>query len=370
MAEVRQRTWKLPGQRTRRLAWGFTVTINGKRVRQYRTEWTKDDAERELAKVKLGLEQSKAEAQAPGITLKEAAGRYLAAKTRKKSLETDKLHLAMFRSAWGDDTPLAQITGAKISAWKAERLATVSRRTKELYKPAGVNRPLALLRHMLRLAHEEWELLPSVPKIRLEREAEGRLRWLSQEEIAALLAACQKSKNPELYAAVVIAINTGLCRAELLGLTWDRVDRSRGVIRLELTKSGRRREVPLNDDSDAALSSLGPKDNGRVFRAGSIRTCYENAVIAAKLDDVTFHTLRHTFASWSVQRGVSLSELKELMGHRSITMTMKYAHLAPGHLRSAVSRLAGLTGFSAADTLPRAQARAHELSAVEGALAK
>jgi len=370
MAEVSQREWKLRGQRTKRLAWGFTVTVSGKRVRQYRSEWTKDDAERELAKVKLGLEQPKAEAQAPGITLKEAAGRYLAAKARKKSLETDKLHLAMFRSAWGDDTPLAQITGAKISAWKAERLATVSRRTKELYKPAGVNRPLALLRHMLRLAHEEWELLPSVPKIRLEREAEGRLRWLSQEEIAALLAACQKSKNPELYAAVVIAVNTGLRRAELLGLTWDRVDRSRGVIRLELTKSGRRREVPLNDDSDAALSSLGPKDNGRVFRAGSIRTCYENAVIAAKLDDVTFHTLRHTFASWSVQRGVSLSELKELMGHRSITMTMKYAHLAPGHLRSAVSRLAGLTGFSAADTLPRAQARAHELAAVEGALAK
>ena len=359
----------MPGQRTKRKAWGFTVEVNGKRKRIQSAEWTKEDAEAELAKVQLQLEPTPA-APAGGITLKEAAERYLAAKSRKKSLETDKLYLAMFRSAWGDDTPLAQITGAKISAWKAERLATVCRQTKELYKPAAVNRPLALLRHLLRLAHEEWEVLPSVPKIRLEREAEGRLRWLSQEEIAALLAACQKSKNPELYAAVVIAINTGLRRAELLELTWDRVDRSRGVIRLELTKSGRRREVPLNDDSDAALVSLGPRSSGRVFRDGSIRTAYENAVIAAKLDDVTFHTLRHTFASWAVQRGVSLPELKELLGHSSIGMTMRYAHLAPEHLRSAVSRLAGLTGSSADVTSSRAQARAHEVCAVEGALAK
>ena len=57
MAEVSQRGWKLPGQRAKRLAWGFTVTVGGKRVRQYRSEWTKDDAERELAKVKLGMEQ-------------------------------------------------------------------------------------------------------------------------------------------------------------------------------------------------------------------------------------------------------------------------------------------------------------------------
>jgi integrase len=101
-----------------------------------------------------------------------------------------------------------------------------------------------------------------------------------------------RSRNPELHAAIIIAINTGLRHAELLGLTWDRVDRSRGVIRLEITKSGQRREVPLNDDSDRALVSLGPKAAGRVFQTRSIRTAFENAVEMAKLGDVTFHTLR------------------------------------------------------------------------------
>ena len=105
---------------------------------------------------------------------------------------------------------------------------------------------------------------------------------------------------------------------------------SRGVIGLELTKGGRRREVPLNGDSDRTLVGLGPKADGRVFKTRSIQTFYNNAVQAAKLDDVNFHTLRHTFASWAVIRGVTL---KELLGHASLAMTTRYAHLAPEHLR-------------------------------------
>ena len=208
---------------------------------------------------------------------------------------------------------------------------------------AAVNRPLALLRHLLRLAHEEWEALESVPKVRLEKEPQGRLRWLAQDEITRLLEACAKSKNKELRAVVIVALHTGLRRGELLGLTWDRVDSSRGVIRLEMTKSGRRREVPLNDDSYRALVSLGQKSEGRVFKTRFIKTAYDNAVAAAKLDDVNFHPLRHTFASWAVMRGVTLKELQELLGHASLAMTMRYAHLAPERLRSAVTRLEGLT---------------------------
>ena len=144
---------------------------------------------------------------------------------------------------------------------------------------------------------------------------------------------------------MVIALNTGLRLGELLGLNWIYVDLSRGVIRLEITKSGRRREVPLNGDSYQALVSLTPKAEGRVFQ-----TAYNNAVAIAKLDDVNFHTLRHTFASWAVMRGVSLKELQELLGHSSLAMTMRYAHLAPEHLRAAVSRLEGLTNSQRAET--------------------
>jgi integrase len=92
-----------------------------------------------------------------------------------------------------------------------------------------------------------------------------------------------------------------------------------------------------------AGAPLGPKADGRVFKTRYIQTAYNNAVEAAKLDDVNFHTLRHTFASWAVMRSVTVKELQELLGHASLTMTMRYAHLAPEHLRTAVSRLEGLT---------------------------
>src|SRR5439155_3971859 len=114
------------------------------------------------------------------------------------------------------------------------------------YSPAAVNRPLAALHHMLRLAQEEWEAIAAVPRIRLEREAEGRVRWLEADEEARLLDACRASRNPWLAGIVTVALETGLRRGELLGLTWDRVDLSRGVIRLELTKNGDRKSTRLN----------------------------------------------------------------------------------------------------------------------------
>ena len=126
-------------------------------------------------------------------------------------------------------------------------------------------------------------------KDQAEKEPQGRLRWLTEGEIKKLLEACYKSQNRDLRPAVVVAINTGLRRSELLGLTWDRVELSRGVLRLELTKSGKRREVPLNAESYAALVSLGPKEAGRVFKRQSLRKAYENAVANAKLAHASTH---------------------------------------------------------------------------------
>jgi integrase len=190
-----------------------------------------------------------------------------------------------------------------------------------------------------------------VPRIRLEKEPQGRLRWLTEPEIASLLAACSRSRNKHLHAAVVIALNTGLRRGELLGFEWQRIDLSRSVIRLEQTKSGKRREVPINDACYRALVSLRPQETGRVFQTKHIHTAYASAVDAAKLDDVNFHTLRHTFASWAMMRGASLKELQELLGHATLQMTMRYAHLSPDRLRSAVSRLDGLTAGGTVEPL-------------------
>ena len=139
------------------------------------------------------------------------------------------------------------------------------------------------------------------------------------------------------------ALFTGMRRGEVLGLTWEPVDRARGVVLLDVTKSGKRREVPLNSRADAVLARRGSKSSGLVFgtrRWDHFRTAWENAVVErAKLTDFHFHDLRHTFASWAIQRGASLQEVKDLLGHHSLAMTLRYGHLGPEHLRTAVARL-------------------------------
>jgi integrase len=168
---------------------------------------------------------------------------------------------------------------------------------------------------------------------------------LAPEEATRLLAKCRESRNPDLADLVEFCMFTGLRRGEALGLTWHCVDRSRGVILLEVTKSGKRREVPLNSHADAVLVRRGPEDSGAVFGAASwyaFRDYWHAAVAKAGIGNFRFHDLRHTFASWAVQRGAALQEVKDLLGHSSLAMVLRYAHLSPEHLRKAVARLDGV----------------------------
>jgi integrase len=377
MAEVSQRTWRIPGQRGRRKAWGFTLQVpcqpcphkrktgNGpvhpdgvRQEKHYRAEWTREDAEEALAKKLLQIEPVKP--KTAGITFGEATERYLAAKTRKRSLRDDTRILGHLVGYFGKETPLADITASRISAYKGHRLKT-TRKIGDEERPlsiATVNRTLAILRHLLRLAHDEWEVLDTAPRIRMEREPEGRLRWLTPEDAARLLEACRESRNDGLVDLVEFALFTGMRRGEALGLTWDRVDRARGVVQLEETKSGKRREVPLNSRADAVLARRGSKSTGLVFGTRNwdhFRSAWERAVERAKLADFHFHDLRHSFASWAIQRGATLQEVKDLLGHSSLAMTLRYGHLAPEHLRSAVARLDAALPVTAS-----AQISAHE----------
>src|SRR5437867_3479172 len=335
MAKITKRTWystSPTGQRQKRVAWGYTTQgADGRQVKRSNAGWSREDAEKALAERRLGIGPKDGAASLPfGV----AVERYLKAKSRKRSLKNDERSLKLFTEYFGTATPLAQITAARISAWKADRLAATCAQTGRHYSPAAINRPLAALHHLLKLAHEEWEALSVVPKIRLEKEAQGRLRWLEPDEQTRLLAACRASRNPQLFNIVTVALETGLRLSELLGLTWDRVDLSRGVIRLEVTKSGRRREIPMRQVVYNVLASLPEPREGRVWRLRNIRTAFENAVAVAKIDNLHFHDLRHSFASWFMMRGGQLQTLKEILGHADLKMTLRYAHLAPEHLRS------------------------------------
>ncbi len=103
--------------------------------------------------------------------------------------------------------------------------------------------------------------------------------------------------------------------------------------------------MPLNSEADAALVRRGPLNADLVFGTTSwyaFRPYWQAAVAAAKITDFHFHDLCHTFASWAVQRGATLQEVKDLLGHSSLAMVMRYAHLSPEHLRKAVARLEGV----------------------------
>ena len=169
------------------------------------------------------------------FTLAQAADRYLATKARKRTIGADRRQLDLLKAEFGAETPPGEIKASRISEYKAKRLAAVRKigegetAFERRLTAAAVNRPLALLRHLLRLAHEEWEAIENVPRIRLEKEPQGRLRWLTEEEITGLLDAAAKSRNKDLRAAVIVALNTGPRLGELLGLTWERVDLTRSV---------------------------------------------------------------------------------------------------------------------------------------------
>ncbi len=126
---------------------------------------------------------------------------------------------------------------------------------------------------------------------------------------------------------------------EVLGLTWEQIDLSRGVVRLERTKSGRPREIPVRQAVYDLLAAMPEPRVGRLWPVGSIRTAFESAVTEAKLDaPLTFHDLRNHFASWFIMRGGRLEALQHVLGHATLSMTMRYAHLGPDFVRQEMAR--------------------------------
>lgn len=353
-----RRTWKSRGplgRKVRHVAWGYAVWIDGTREKRSDSAWTRENAERALAARVLNVEQAeKRKAEPDAVTFGALTERYLAHKaaTGKRSMPNDRGYVRKHLLFFGADTPVGDVTAEAIARYQAHRAVAIEARQRargrETVSFAVCNREVAILRHMLRLA-KRWRLVSEVPEVDMLKEPEGRLRFLSEEEATRLLAACAESRNRYLPAIVTVALHTGLRKGEILGLTWDRVDFSRGVLRVTKTKNGRSREIPMDRDVyDALVTLKGRQDAGLVFARGDgeawgqIRTAFDTALKRAGIDGFRFHDLRHTAASHWIMRGASLKEAQELLGHQSITMTVRYAHLAPERLRAAVARLEGL----------------------------
>ena len=202
----------------KRVAYGYTLQVDGNQVRKCDSAWTEGDAQKALAEALLGRDVPNPAAPTPTLTFAEAVERYLKAKSRKRTVKRDAWHLAALTRAFGAETPLTAFSAARISAWKAEMLAATSARTAAPYSAASINRPLQALSTLLHLAHEEWEMILSVPRIRLEKEPQGRIRWLEPDEEARLIEACRANRTiPGLADIVTMALETGMRKASCSG---------------------------------------------------------------------------------------------------------------------------------------------------------
>ena len=213
--------------------------------------------------------------------------------------------------------------------------------------PHTINRYFAALRHILNLAIAESYLVTNPVKgVRFFPEPTGRLKFLAEGEIARL----REYLSPEHWAVVAFSLETGLRLSEQFHARWDCLNTEQGILTIPLSKSGKTRHVILSESAIAIVGGLsswthspflfpsplipGQAMQGRNF----VVKIYEPALKQAGIEGATWHTLRHTFASRAVMAGVDIRSVQELMGHSTIIMTMRYAHLSPSHLRTAVNK--------------------------------
>lgn len=269
------------------------------------------------------------------------------------------------------DRDLTSISRADFDAFKAKRL-------KAKIHPATVNRDLDRIKAALSAA-TQWELLPANPLAgvkRLKRDIEERVRYLAPAEERALRETLElrdaaararrdsgnawrearrvatlprlTSYSDHVTPMVLLALNTGLRRGELVQLTWQDIDLlgRRLTVRAGYAKSGKTRHLPLNSEAMKVLKTyLKHHDGkGRLFLLAGIGKAWERLMTAAEIQNFRFHDLRHTFASKLVMAGVDLNTVRELLGHGDIKMTLRYAHLAPEHKAAAVETLVSTKG--------------------------
>lgn len=270
---------------------------------------------------------------------------------REAGYYTSKRHLLTWWMEKLGDYTLDQCTPALIAEYR-DRLLRENIGTKEdqeFRSPATANRFLSALSKAFSVAVKEWQWLQENPLRRVQKEQEppGRVRYLSDEERERLLTACRKSKLPELHLIVMLALTTGMRRGEIVGLHWPDVDLERRLIVLNKTKNRERRSVPIVPEVAELL-----RDHGKVRRLDSdqifasdgkdpvwfdkywYRTLWD-----AKIKDFRFHDLRHTAASYLAMSGATVPEIAAVLGHKTLQMVKRYAHLSDQHTGAVVERM-------------------------------
>ncbi len=283
-------------------------------------------------------------------TLAELLEKYEKEVLRHKANSThnQQCYINWWKDKIGDYT-LSNVTPALITEWRNKLIGEKN----EYGRSKGAstaNRYTTALGHVFTIAVNEWEWLEVNPvrKIKKLQEPRGRVRFLDDEERIKLLDECKKSDNQHLYIVVVLALSTGARKNEILSLKWQDVDLKRGLVTLHETKNGERRSMPIKGHAFSLLEQQKEtkrKDCDYVFPSATknqpidIRTSWETAVKKSEIEDFRFHDLRHSAASYLAMNGASLAEIAEVLGHKTLQMVKRYAHLSEAHTASVVERM-------------------------------
>jgi integrase len=304
------------------------------------------DAKRWAARQEAAISEARA---VPGSaarrhTVAEVVDRYcltVLPHKRPKTIVNQKKHLQWWRDLIGH-LRLIDVTPAVITDHR-DLLARD-------HAPATVKRYLAALSHAFTIAIREWQWMEENPCNRVSKPSEprGRVRFLNDEERQRLLDICKTSSGRYLYLVVLIALSTGSRKGEILNLQWADVDLSQGRITFHDTKNSERRTVPL---TGPALNHM--RQHAKVRRIDTPlvfpnadgtkpldpRRAWETSLKQANISDFHFHDLRHSAASYLAMNGASLAEIAEVLGHKTLSMVKRYAHLSEAHTAGVVSRM-------------------------------
>jgi len=279
----------------------------------------------------------------PSRTWDEAAYRWLQETQHKKSHYSD-VRKVMWLQAHLSMKPLDAITRDVVMG-----IAEIKRKQTS---PSTANRIIALVRAVLRRAEREWEWIERSPALRLYPEPKRRIRWITPEQAQKLLALLPEHQRD----MATFALATGLRQANVLKLEWSQVDLERRVawIHADQAKGRRPIHVSLNSTAVEVLVRQLGKHPERVFTFNGKPVAWANtrawreALKRASIEDFRWHDLRHTWASWLVQRGTPSNVLQEMGAWESEGMVQRYAHLAPANFAEHAEKIAGLVGTNSA----------------------
>lgn len=213
-----------------------------------------------------------------------------------------------------------------------------------------VNRYKAALSTIFEYSKEEYGLTENpCRQIKSKPENKGRTRFLSDDERNRLLSVTKKSDWDRLYLLVLMALTTGARQGELLNLQWKDIDFNMKTAHLLMTKNGEQRILPLTDGVIEELKRF--RSIGIIFpselnpsKPFYFRKHWAKALIESKIEDFRFHDLRHSSASFLAMNGATLQEIADILGHKSLQMTMRYSHLCIGHKAKLINQIMGGIG--------------------------